>query len=87
MEKITVSVAWCDKNFGGSFGNNVPGVVMFTARTFAELQQVAKETLDFYINGMVEDGEGEELRTQIIDLKQLLHAYRHGTIKEKTSRR
>lgn len=31
--------------------------------------------------------KGEELRTQIIDLKQLLHAYRHGTIKEKTSRR
>ena len=27
--------------------------------------------------------KGDELRTQIADLKQLLHAYRHGIIKEK----
>ena len=25
MEKIIVNVAWCDKNFGGSLGSNVPG--------------------------------------------------------------
>ena len=57
MEKIIVNVAWCGNNFGGSFGNNVPGAVVFTAHTFAELQKVAKETLDFHINGMIEDGE------------------------------
>jgi fructose-1,6-bisphosphatase-3 len=27
--------------------------------------------------------KGDELRSQIADLKQLLHAYRHGIIKEK----
>ena len=31
--------------------------------------------------------KGEELRSQIIDLKQLLHAYRHGIIKERTPRK
>lgn len=25
MKKIIVNVAWCDKNFGGSLGSNVPG--------------------------------------------------------------
>ena len=29
--------------------------------------------------------KGEELRTQIADLKQLLYAYRHGILKEKRS--
>lgn len=24
MEKIIVDVAWCDRNYGGSFGSNVP---------------------------------------------------------------
>lgn len=84
MEKITVNVAWCDKNFGGSFGDNVPGAVVFTARTFAELQQVAKETLDFHVNGMVEDGEAvpDWLRSgdyefvySYEDAAALLHAY------------
>lgn len=32
MEKIIVNVAWCDKNFGGSLGSNVPGAVVFTAQ-------------------------------------------------------
>ena len=38
MEKIIVNVAWCDKNFGGSLGSNVPGAVVFTAPTFEVLQ-------------------------------------------------
>ncbi len=29
---------------------------------------------------------GEDIRLQIVDLKHLLHAYRHGTIKERTPR-
>lgn len=57
MEKVTVNVSWCDKNFGGSFGDNVPGAAVFTARTFSELEKVAKETLEFHVAGMVEDGE------------------------------
>ena len=57
MEKIVVNVAWCDKNFGGSLGNNVPGAVVFTASTFDELQKEAQATLDFHIQGLLEDGE------------------------------
>ncbi len=84
MEKITVNVAWCDKNFGGSFGDNVPGAAVFTARTFAELQQVAKETLEFHVSGMIEDGEDvpDWLKTgdyefvyNYEDAAALLHAY------------
>ena len=79
-----VNVAWCDKNFGGSFGENVPGAVVFTARTFAELQKEAKETLEFHINGMLEDGEdvpewlkaGDyEFDYRYEDTAALLHAY------------
>lgn len=43
MEKIIVNVAWCDKNFGGSLGSNVPGAVVFTAPTFEALQKEAKD--------------------------------------------
>lgn len=45
MEKIIVNVAWCEKNFGGSPGDNVPGAVVFTAKTFEELQKEAAERL------------------------------------------
>lgn len=84
MEKITVNVAWCDKNFGGSFGDNVPGAAVFTARTFAELQKEAKDTLAFHINGMLEDGEdvpewlknGDyEFVYNYEDVAAMLHAY------------
>ena len=57
MEKVTVKVAWCDKNFGGTFGDNVPGAAVFTARTFAGLRQAAEETLRFHVEGMAADGE------------------------------
>ncbi len=57
MEKVTVKVAWCGKNFGGTFGPNVPGAAVFTARTFAGLRQAAEETLRFHVEGMAADGE------------------------------
>ena len=84
MEKITVNVAWCGKNFGGSFDESVPGAAVFTARTFADLQQAAKETLEFHVNGMIEDGEyvpewlksGDyEFVYNYEDTAALLHAY------------
>ena len=56
-EKIIVNVAWCDKNFGGSLGSNVPGAVVFTAPTFEALQKEAKESLEFHIEGLMENGE------------------------------
>lgn len=56
MENFIVNVAWCDKNFGGTLGDNVPGAVVFTAHTFAELQKEAKESLNFHVEGLLEDG-------------------------------
>lgn len=57
MEKIIVNVSWCNKNFAASFGDNVPGAVVFTAATFDELQREARETLNFHVHGMLSDGD------------------------------
>ena len=57
MEKIIVDVAWCDRNYGGSLGSNVPGTVVFTAPTFEVLQKEAKESQEFHVGGLVENGE------------------------------
>ena len=57
MEKIIVNVAWCDKNFGGSLGSNVAGAVVFTAPTFEALQKEAKDSLEFHVEGLLENGE------------------------------
>ncbi len=48
MEKIIVDVAWCDRNYGGSLGSNVPGAVVFTAPTFEALQKELAEMRDKY---------------------------------------
>ena len=57
MEKIIVNVAWCDRNYGGSRGSNVPGAVGRTAPTVEGLQKEAKESLEFHIEGLMENGE------------------------------
>lgn len=57
MEKIIVDVAWCDRNYGGSLGSNVPGAVVFTAPTFEALQKEAKESLEFHVGALMENGE------------------------------
>ena len=57
MEKITVNVSWCNKNFAASMGDNVPGAVVFTAATFEELLREARETLEFHVQGMLDDGD------------------------------
>lgn len=84
MEKIRVDVAWCDKNFGASLGENVPGAVVVTAKTFAELQKEVKDTLAFHVEGMVKDGDevpqwlaesDYEFEYNFIDVAALLRAY------------
>ena len=84
MEKITVNVQWCDKNFGASLGDNVPGAVVLTAKTFEELQREVQETLRFHIDGMLADGDdvpqwlvdGDyEFEFNYLDTTTLLHAY------------
>ncbi|MBR1688442.1 MAG: CopG family transcriptional regulator [Prevotella sp.] len=57
METIKVNVSWCDKNFAASLGDNVPGAVVLTAKSYDELVDEVRETLKFHIEGMVEDGD------------------------------
>lgn len=84
MEKIRVDVSWCDKNFGASLGENVPGAVVLTAATYDELQQRVAETLRFHVEGMIEDGDdvpqwlrdGDyEFEYNLVDTATLLRAY------------
>lgn len=84
MEKIKVYIAWCDKNFGASLSDNVPGAVVVTAKTFAELQKEVKDALSFHIEGMEADGdeipqwlaEGDyEVEYHFTDTAALLRAY------------
>ena len=84
MEKIKVDVQWCDKNFGASLGNNVPGAVVLTAKTFEELKREVPETLKFHVEGMIADGEdvpqwlrdGDyEFEYNLLDVATMLRAY------------
>jgi predicted RNase H-like HicB family nuclease len=84
MEKIKVDVQWCDKNFGASLGNNVPGAVVLTAKTFEELKREVPETLHFHVEGMIADGEdvpqwlrdGDyEFEYNLLDVATMLRAY------------
>ena len=84
MEKIIVNVSWCNKNFGASLGDNVPGAVVLTAKTFEELQREIPDTLRFHVEGMVEDGDevpqwlidGDyEFEYNFLDTATLFHVY------------
>lgn len=57
MEKIIVNVSWCNKNFGASLSENVPGAVVITAKSYDELVDEVRETLKFHIEGMMADGD------------------------------
>ena len=57
LEKIIVNVSWCDKNFGASLSENVPGAVVITAKSYDELVDEVRETLNFHVEGMVADGD------------------------------
>ena len=84
MEKINVDVQWCDKNFGATFGDNVPGAVVLTAKSYEELIREVPETLRFHVEGMVKDGDNVpqwlrdgdyEFVFNLIDVATILRAY------------
>ena len=84
MEKIKVDVQWCDKNFGASLGDNVPGTVVLTAKTFEELKREVPETLKFHVEGMIADGDNVpqwlrdgnyEFEYNLLDVATMLRAY------------
>lgn len=84
MEKIKVDVSWAENSFGASVGENVPGAVVATGKTFYELQKSVKEALEFHVECMLNDGDeipewlasGDyELYYNFLDAASLLHAY------------
>lgn len=84
MEKIKVNVQWCDKNFGASLSDNVPGSVVLTAKSYEELLHEVPETLRFHVEGMVDDGDdvpqwlrdGDyEFEYNLADVATVLRAY------------
>ena len=84
MEKIRVDVQWCDNNFGATLGENVPGSVVVTAKSYEDLLKEVPETLRFHINGMLEDGddvpqwlrdEDYEFDYNLVDVATMLRAY------------
>lgn len=79
-----MDVAWCDKNFGASLGENVPGAVVLTAKSYEELLREVPETLRFHIEGMLADGDvvpqwlvdGDyEFDYHLMDVTTMLRAY------------
>lgn len=84
METIKVNVKWCDKNFGASLSENVPGAVVLTAKTYEELLREVPETILFHVEGMVKDGDDvpQWLRDgdyvfeyNLVDVATVIHAY------------
>lgn len=65
MEKIIVNVGWSGKNFNASLSDNVPGAVVITDKTFEGLITAVASTLDFHVEGMVDDGD--EVPTWLIN--------------------
>lgn len=57
METIIVNVSWCDKNFGASLSENVPGAVVVTAKSYDDLVDEIRQTLEFHVEGMLADGD------------------------------
>ena len=56
-EIIKVCVEWTNRNFCASLSDNVPGVVVITAKNIIELKREVAETLRFHVEGMLADGE------------------------------
>ena len=55
MKKLAVHVSWYEKNYGATLGEEVPGAVVITAKTFEDLQKAVPETLRFHVEGLLED--------------------------------
>lgn len=57
MNKITIQVVWCERNYSGSFVSEDFGVVVATGSTLEEFKSDFEEAMAFHIEGMVEDGD------------------------------
>lgn len=58
MKKILVHIDWCDKNYGAVTDcKELMGVVAVTDKTMLGLKSSLLESIDFHIDGLVNDGE------------------------------
>ena len=55
-KKIRVDISWCENKFSASLGVNVPGIGVFTAETFVDLQIDVEASLAFHIERLVANG-------------------------------
>lgn len=84
-KKIRVDVSWCENKFSASLGVNVPGIGVFTADTFVDLQIDVEASLAFHIERLVANGnevpqwlvnKEYEFEYRFLDAQSLLNAYR-----------
>jgi len=57
MEKLTVTIDWCEKNYSASLVKDEIGVIVATAKTESDVKEKFKESLQFHIEGMVADND------------------------------
>ena len=83
-KKIRVEVSWCENGFSASVTDFLPGTIVFTSDTFAELQIEVEEGIDSHIKEMVANGDKVpwwlakkkyEFEYKFSDAASLLNAY------------
>ena len=57
MEKLNVTVEWCDKNYCAVANDPLGGTIVVTEKNYDDLLVSFKESLDFHIDGLIEDGD------------------------------
>ncbi len=57
MVTIKVNIGWCNKNYCASVGEEVPGAVVATDKTFDGIKKAVAEAVAFHVEGMQLDGD------------------------------
>ncbi len=57
MVTIKVYIEWCNKNYGATVDEQVPGAVVVTDKTFEGIKKAVAETVAFHVEAMQADGD------------------------------
>jgi predicted RNase H-like HicB family nuclease len=57
MKTIKMYIDWCEKNYGATVDEQVPGAVIATHKTLEGVKKSIVSALDFHVEGMLEDGD------------------------------
>lgn len=57
METVQVFIGWSGKNFCATNGKEVAGCLVVTDKTLEGVKKAFEETLEFHIEGMLQDGD------------------------------